>query len=149
MLYGRLNGDYNTRYLPVTVSSILMLITELEHLEKKYYGFSDILAENIERREKYSKVFLIPEALQKNPSAKGLRYALSDLTIPLLSSYCSEDRKFLENLGPSISVKTRRALFQRTIKNCDLLINFCGDKASNTLHALKQWAETEAAKMVE
>jgi hypothetical protein len=126
-----------------------MLITELEHLEKKYYGFSDILAENIERREKYSKVFLIPSALQSSPSAKGLRDALSDLTIPLLSSYCMEDKKFLENLGSTISLKTRRALFQRTIKNCDLLINFCGEKAPETLHELKQWAEAQVAKMTE
>ncbi|MCE3226413.1 MAG: hypothetical protein K0S32_964 [Bacteroidetes bacterium] len=147
MLYGRLHGDYNTRYLPVTVSSILMLISELEILEKKYYGFSDILAENIERRERYTNVFHIPSALQNNPSVKGLKGALTELTDPMLSSYCAEDKKFLQSLGVNISLKTKQALFQRTLKNCDLLKSYSiGDSVKN-LNDLKSWCEAEYNKL--
>jgi hypothetical protein len=147
MLYGRLHGDYNTRYLPVTVSSILLLINELEHLEKKYYGFSDILAENIERREKYTNVFHIPDALQNNPTVKGLRDALVELVDPMLPSYCREDKKFLEALGANISLKTRQALFQRTLKNCELLTGFCSSGTNTTIQELKSWCDAELNKL--
>ncbi len=143
MLYGRLHSDYNARYLPITVNSALVLINKMEYLEKTYYGFSEILLENIERREKYSNVFSIPVSLLMDPSTNGLRAAMYKLASPLIKEYCEEDKRFLDNLDPSVSPETRHMLFSRTNNNCEFLSVFCQPKDMILLTELKNWCENE------
>jgi hypothetical protein len=146
MLYGRLHTDYNARYLPVTVNSILVLINELEMIEKKFYSFDEILKENIERREKYSNVFLIPGQLATDPSTKGLRIAMCILASPIIQSYCEEDRRFLETLDGQISLKTKQTLFARTIRNCEMLRNCASAGDAEALETLKEYCRRRLAE---
>jgi hypothetical protein len=144
MLFGRLQPGYNVRYLPVSVNSILYMISELDQIEKKYFGFSEILQENIERREKHSRVFSTPPALRSNPSVKGLRLALYELTWPLIKNYCAEEKNFLTSgAGKNVSKTTRTSLLARTQRNCELLFAWCLPQESILLLELKLWCEEE------
>jgi hypothetical protein len=147
MLYGRLHTDYNARYLPVTVNSILLLINELEMIEKKYYGFSDILKENIDRREKYSSVFLIPEELVREPNTKGLRTSMCALASKIVNAYCEEEKKFLLALNDQVSFKTRQTLYARTRRNCDLLQECCPPADLGELQSLRAFCEEKLVEM--
>lgn len=146
MLYGRLHTDYNARYLPVTINSLLLLINELEMIEKQNEGFSEILKENIDRRTNYSNVFLIPEALKDNATANGLRLGMCELAAPIIKGYCIEDRNFLINLDKQVSEKTRTTLFLRTQKNCELLVFCCPPEDLPALEALRDWCASELDK---
>jgi hypothetical protein len=142
MLYGRLSADYNARYLPVTVVSITNLINELEEIEKKYYGFSEILQENISRRENYSKVFLIPGCLQEKPSTAGLRQALYQLMRPLIKNYVKEDQQYLtQELASPASDKTKKILLNKTVNNCEFLKAYCEATDGMLLTNLQKWCE--------
>lgn len=147
MLFGRLHTDYNARYLPVTVNSILVLINELEMIEKKFYGFEDILKENIDRREKYSNVFLIPSDLASDPTTQGLRTAMCALASPMIKSYCEEDRKFLETLNQQVSLKTRQTLFSRTKRNCDMLSACVSAEDTTALNELREYCEQKLQEL--
>ena len=137
MLFGRLNLDYNPRYLPVTVNSIMLLINELEMMEKNSAEFSEILSENINRRVMHSNVFMIPVALKDNPDTKGLREATRELAAPLVKSYCIEEVMFLTTLSEPISPKTRSALFSRAKRNCEILRDLCNDEDVQDIEDLK------------
>ena len=143
MLFGRLNADYNARYLPITVNSSLILINELEQVEKRYYGFSEIFFENIERREKHSQVFNIPSSLQTDPTISGLRAAMYKLASPLIKNYCEEDKNFLHSLEIGLPKKIRYILLSRTKNNCEFLSVFCLPKDAGLVSALKAWCENE------
>ncbi|MGZ3900629.1 MAG: hypothetical protein ACXVO9_11110 [Bacteroidia bacterium] len=149
MLYGRLNSDYNPRYLPITVNSILLIISELEMLESKFDDFAEILRENIERRERYSNVFMIPDALVNSPDTKGLRKAMQDLAAPLIKSYCVEDRIFLTTLSEQVSLKTRNTLLSRTMRHCMLLLASCRGEDLDTIEDLGNWCKSQLVASVE
>jgi hypothetical protein len=143
LLLGRLQPDYNPRYLPVTVSSILFLVNELDQLEKKVTGFSGILKENIELRQR-SEVFFIPKSLLASPDCQGLRTMLFELTNILIKSFCTEEKKFLsEGINPQISSMVRFTLLMRTEKNCKLLAALCGAENWLQLNELKRWCKSE------
>lgn len=148
MLYGRLDSNYNARYLPITVGSLQLLINELEVIEKQNPTFKDILKENIDRRLNFSNVFLIPESLRINASIPGLRAGIRELAGPMINDYCKQDRLFLSNLDSIISEKTRITLFNRTKRNCELLKFCCNDKDVEILNSLKSWcvSETEGSR---
>jgi hypothetical protein len=147
MLFGRLQPDYNIRYLPVTVSSIQSLICDLEQLEKKYYGFQEILKESIERREKYSRVIRIPGHLLCNPGTKGMRQSLYQLSCPLIKSYCEKEKEFLIS-SAEISEQTRVRLLDRARHHCELLFAWCYPEDSIHLLELKDWCSAEIRKCV-
>jgi hypothetical protein len=147
MLFGRLQPDYNVRYLPATVSSIQDLVGEMEQLEKKYYGFSEILKENIERRDKYSKLIQIPCHLRANPGTKGMRQSLYLLTCPLIKSYCEKEKSFLIS-SVDISDQTRLRLLDRARQHCELLFAWCYPEDSIHLLELKDWCSEEIRKCV-
>ena len=147
MLYGRLSSDYNARYLPVTVSSIVYLINELEEIEKKYYGFSEILLENIQRRENYSKVFFIPDSLQAMPTINGLRQSLYQLMKPLIKNYVVTEKQFLEQeLNSSSSEKTKKLLFNKAKNNSEFLKTYCEPADTLLLNEMVNWCEMELFK---
>jgi hypothetical protein len=147
MLYGRLSSDYNARYLPVTVSSIVHLISELEEIEKRYYGFSEILVENIQRRENYSKVFFIPDLLQKTPTINGLRQSLYQLMRPLIKNYVKEEKQFLlQEMSSLASDKTKQLLLNKARNNSEFLSAYCEAKDSLMLSEFRNWCETEVFK---
>jgi hypothetical protein len=147
MLYGRLSSDYNARYLPVTVSSIVHLISELEEIEKRYYGFSEILVENIQRRENYSKVFFIPDLLQKTPTINGLRQSLYQLMRPLIKNYVKEEKQFLLHEMNSLSSdKTKQLLLNKARNNSEFLSAYCQPKDFLLLSEFRNWCETEVFK---
>jgi hypothetical protein len=143
MLYGRLDLDYNARYLPVTVSSLNSLINELEVIEKQNAELTAILKENIDRRINFSNVFLVPEVLRDNPTVSGLRAGLAELAAPIVAEYCEQDRMFLANLDPVISERTRATLFNRTKRNCELLYFCCREEDRERLKDLREWCELE------
>jgi len=144
MLYGRLSTDYNARYLPVTVSSIIHLINELEEIEKKYYGFSEILQDNITRRENYSKVFFIPDTLQAMPTVNGLRQSLYYLMKPLIRNYVKEDQHFLtQELSTLTSDKTKKLLINKTKNNCEFLMAYCEAADTMLLTEMRNWCEEQ------
>ena len=145
-LFGQLRPDYNVRYLPGTVSAIASMIRELELIEKKYYGFSEILQENLESTEKHSRAFLIPDSLRRAPDLRGLRTALYELTWPLIKSYCREEKEFLvAGPGVSVSSKSRKTLLKRTRRNCEQLFAWCLPQESILLLELKVWCENQMA----
>jgi hypothetical protein len=143
MLYGRLNTDYNARYLPITVNSTLTVISELEQLQEKHGNFSEILHENIERREKFSTVFNVPSFLQMDPSINGLRSATYKLASPLIKDYCKEDKTFLMGLETNIRSGIKHFLFSRTRNNCEFLSVFSQSKDTALINDLKEWCEME------
>jgi hypothetical protein len=145
MLFGRLQPDYNIRYLPVTVSSLQGLIGELEQLEKKYYGFPEILKESIERRERYSRVIRIPGEVLGNPGTKGMRQALYQLSCPLIKSYCEKEKEFLIS-SADISEQMRLRLLDRARHHCELLFAWCYPEDSIHLLELKDWCSAEIRK---
>jgi len=143
MLYGRLHKHYNARYLPVTVSSIIGIILELEQISKELHDFDAVLTENIERRQKYSQAFKIPTLVHKMPTLGGLCLAMYDLANPLVLEYCTEEKKFLaEGLSVSLSKNTRCALLVRSVKYCNLLLTFNTDHRVQ-LEDLKSWCTLE------
>jgi hypothetical protein len=147
MLYGRLSSDYNARYLPVTVSSIIHLINELEEIEKKYYGFSEILQENIQRRENYSKVFFIPGSLQEMPSINGLRLSLYSLMKPLIKNYVREEKQFLQyEMKSPASEKTKRLLLNKARNNAEYLMTYCEAADTLLLNEFQNWCESELVR---
>jgi hypothetical protein len=148
MLMGRLNPDYNSRYLPVTVTAVLYLVSELEQIEKNHGDFATILGENIERREKHLHVFDVPDTVKRNPTSKGIRLALYELADPLIKNYCEEEKMFLSSgLGPQVSRLVRLSMLMRTEKNCSLLSTLCKGNNCDRLQDLKQWCEAELASL--
>lgn len=147
MLYGRLSSDYNARYLPVTVSSIVNLINELEEIEKRYYGFSEILIENIQRRENYSKVFFIPDSLQAMPTINGLRQSLYQLMKPLIRNYVKEEKLFLlQEMNTQSSDKTKKLLLNKARNNAEFLTAYCEPVDTLLLSEMQNWCEAELYK---
>ena len=147
MLYGRLSSEYNARYLPVTVSSIVHLINELEEIGKNYCGFSEILHENIQRRENYSKVFFIPESLQRMPSITGLRQSLYQLMKPLIRNYVKEEKQFLQHeINSSTSNRTKKLLLNKALNNSEFLLAYCGPADTLLLNEMQNWCEAELCK---
>jgi hypothetical protein len=144
LLFGRLDPHQNVRYLPVTVHSILSMIKELELIEKKYYGFGEIVRENIECRDKFLYGFDIRPLLIHNPTVKGLRAALYGLTCPVIKAYCKAEREFLVfGPGGGSSIATRQTLLKRTKKNCEDLFAWCLPEESILLLELKTWCEEQ------
>jgi hypothetical protein len=144
MLYGRLSTDYNARYLPVTVSSIVHLISELEEIDKKYYGFSEVLVENIQRRENYSKVFFIPDSLQAMPTINGLRQSLYMLMKPLIKNYVGEEKQYLiQEMKSLSSEKTKKLLLNKAKNNCEFLRAYCEPADTLLLTEMQNWCESE------
>ncbi|MBA3664226.1 MAG: hypothetical protein H0W61_08465 [Bacteroidetes bacterium] len=145
MLFGRMDSDYNPRYLPVTVSSVLVLLNELEMMGQKFEDLAGLLKENIERREKFSNVFLVPPTLLTQPDLQGLRLAMCELAQPLIKSYCEEEINFLKTLDEQVSTKTRNSLFSRARRSCGLLKGCASKEDLIDLCALQDLCERELA----
>jgi len=145
-LYGKLQTEGDFRQIPDIINSILPLISGLEYKEQKYYGFSEILYENIEQVEKNSGVLNTPHILSADQGTKGLRKALYELTCPLIERYCSEERNFLSSkMGPGVSKKIKQNLLINAKANCGLLFAFCLPEESILILDLKIWCDERLA----
>jgi hypothetical protein len=142
-LYCKLQTNEDVRQTPDIISSILPLINDLEKKEQKYYGFSEILHENIEQVERNSQVLKTPSVLRAEEGTKGLRKALYELTWPLIEPYCNEERKFLSAKIRTTSKKIRYNLLLNAKTNCGLLFAFCLPQESILLLDLKIWCESK------
>src|ERR1051326_1009533 len=138
VLFGRLGPDTNARQLPATLAHIAPLLGELEKMRAKNPEFDLILRQSIEVREKYSKVFRIPQVLSADPTIEGLRTANAQLAARVVRSYCRETKKIFQELG----AKATRELLFETVNDCRLIASVLREEEPKLIE-LMYWCEME------
>jgi hypothetical protein len=142
VLFGRLNPEYNSRQLPLTVHLVHIHLRELDQLEKENPSFGDMFKESVEIRENYTKVFVIPYSLLSDPTLHGLVKVITELVDPLVRKYCEEERRALSvEIDGSKHADDIILMLKRTWENCRLLQKVSQPGSIKQLLALQVWCE--------
>lgn len=143
LLLGRLKTGYNARYLPVTVNSLQNLLRILEEKEVKSLEINNYISEIILRKEKFCKVFRIPDTLRDNPTISGFRSTISEICDTYITDFCKEERRFI---GTQSDYTLRLFLAQRAKKYCELLEQYAGSENQIVLGLFHTWCDFQLSE---
>ena len=144
VLFSRLDPDAKTRNLPDTIHEFVKVVRRLEQLEHNYPEFVQIFAENIEIREKHSKVFIIPNTILNDPSLNGIKNALTLYLDPLVKRYSVEQQQFVKNeLRNKKDISRKRILLENMRNDCKMMGQLCSAHNIPVFNNLITWCEME------